>query len=304
MLKEKGKEKIFEAIFLLIATLSILCVLVICIFLFGRGIPAIQEIGAFDFLLGTEWRPTRETNPQFGILPMIVGSIYITLGAVIIGVPVGILTAVYITQYCSKKAYKVLKPALELMAGIPSIIYGFFGMTVLVPFIRDFITMLRNLTGLKMFSTDGQSILTASVLLGFMILPTVINLSESAIRAVPSYYYEGARALGATQENSIFKVVLPAAKSGILASVVLGIGRAIGETMAVIMVAGNQPRLTGDILEGIRTMTANVVIEMKYASGLHEDALIATGVVLFVFILIINISFSVLKRRIGKWWKN
>ncbi len=300
MLKEKGKEKIFEAVFLAIATISILCVLVICVFLFGRGIPAISEIGAFDFLLGTDWRPTRETNPQFGILPMIVGSLYITFGAIVIGVPIGILTAVYVTKYCSKKLYKYLKPTLELMAGIPSIIYGFFGMTVMVPAVRNIINPIGDMLGIKGMNTDGQSILTASLLLGFMILPTVINLSESAIRAVPSYYYEGARALGATHENSIFKVVLPAAKSGILASVVLGVGRAIGETMAVIMVAGNQPRLTGDILEGIRTMTANVVMEMKYASGLHEDALIATGVVLFVFILIINISFSILKRRIGK----
>ncbi len=300
MLKEKGKEKIFEAVFLAIATISIICVLVICVFLFARGIPAISEIGAFDFLLGTEWRPTRETNPQFGILPMIVGSFYITFGAIVIGVPVGILTAVYVTKYCPKSIYKYLKPTLELMAGIPSIIYGFFGMTVMVPAVRNIINPLGDLLGIKGMSTDGQSILTASLLLGFMILPTIINLSESAIRAVPTYYYEGARALGATHENSIFKVVLPAAKSGILASVVLGVGRAIGETMAVIMVAGNQPRLTGDILEGIRTMTANVVMEMKYASGLHEDALIATGVVLFIFILIINISFSILKRRIGK----
>ncbi len=300
MLKEKGKEKIFEAIFLAIATISIVCVLIICVFLFARGIPAITEIGAFDFLLGTEWRPTRETNPQFGILPMIVGSFYITFGAIIIGVPVGILTAVYVTKYCSKSLYKFLKPTLELMAGIPSIIYGFFGMTVMVPFVRNVINGLGDILGIKAMQTDGQSILTASLLLGFMILPTVINLSESAIRAVPSYYYEGARALGSTHENSIFKVVIPAAKSGILASVVLGIGRAIGETMAVIMVAGNQPRLTGNILDGIRTMTANVVMEMKYASGLHEASLIATGVVLFVFILIINISFSILKRRIGK----
>ncbi len=301
MLKEKGKEKVFEAIFLGIATISILCVLIICVFLFARGIPAISEIGAFDFLLGTEWRPTRETNPQFGILPMIVGSFYITFGAIIIGVPVGILTAVYVTKYCSKSLYKILKPTLELMAGIPSIIYGFFGMTVMVPFVRNVVNGLGDMLGIKAMQTDGQSILTASLLLGFMILPTVINLSESAIRAVPSYYYEGARALGATHENSIFKVVIPAAKSGILASVVLGIGRAIGETMAVIMVAGNQPRLTGNILDGIRTMTANVVMEMKYAAGLHEASLIATGVVLFVFILIINISFSILKRRIGKW---
>ncbi len=300
MLKEKGKEKVYEAVFLAIATISILCVLVICIFLFSRGLPAMAEIGFFDFILGTEWRPTRQTNPQFGILSMIVGSIYITIGAILVGVPIGILTAVYITQYCPKKVYKFLKPTIELMAGIPSIIYGFFGMQILVPLIRDSFNWLSGLTNLSMFKTTGQTILTASILLGVMILPTIINLSESAIRAVPEYYYEGARALGASHENATFKVVLPAAKSGILASIVLGIGRAIGETMAVIMVAGNQPRLTSNILEGIRTMTANVVIEMKYAADLHQDALIATGVVLFVFILIINLSFAVLKRRVDK----
>ncbi len=301
MLREKGKEAIFEVLFLLIATVSIVCVLVICIFLFSEGIPAVVEIGAFDFLLGTEWRPTNESNPQFGILPMIVGSLYITFGAVIIGVPIGVLTAVFLTKYCPKKIYKFLKPAVDLMAGIPSILYGFFGIMVMVPFIRDFFDgFLHKTLGLEMFATNGQSILTASFLLGFMILPTVISLSESAIRAVPDNYYEGARALGATHERSIFKVVLPAAKSGILASVVLGIGRAIGETMAVIMIAGNQPRLTSNILEGIRTMTANVVMEMKYASGLHEDALIATGLVLFVFILIINLIFSIVKRKVGK----
>ncbi len=301
MLREKGKEAVFEVLFLIIATVSIVCVLVICFFLFSEGVPALVEIGAFDFLLGTEWRPTNENNPQFGILPMILGSLYITFGAVIIGVPIGVLTAVFLTKYCPKKIYKFLKPAVDLMAGIPSILYGFFGIMVMVPFIREFFDgFLHKTLGLEIFATNGQSIITASFLLGFMILPTVISLSESAIRAVPDNYYEGARALGATHEGGIFKVVLPAAKSGILASVVLGIGRAIGETMAVIMVAGNQPRITNNILEGIRTMTANVVMEMKYASGLHEDALIATGLVLFVFILIINLIFSVVKRKVGK----
>ncbi len=276
------KEKFFGFLFLLAATVSVLSVLVICIFLLASGVPAMAEIGLFDFLFGTKWAPS---NDLYGIFPMIVGSIYITAGAVIIGVPIGVLTAVFVTKYCGPKLYKYLKPAINLMAGIPSIIYGFFGMTVMVPFIRNYI------------GGTGNSILTASLLLAFMILPTIINLSESAIRAVPAAYYEGARALGAMHEQGIFRVVLPAAKSGIFASVVLGIGRAIGETMAVIMIAGNQPRLTANILEGIRTLTANVVMEMKYAQGLHEDALVATGVVLFVFILIINISFSLIKRK-------
>ena len=293
----KFKEKLFEIMFLLVASISILCVLVICIFLFANGIPAMNEIGLFDFLFSSEWRPTSD-SPSFGILSMIVGSIYITVGAIIIGVPIGILTAVYLTKYCPRKILRFLKPAVDLMAGIPSILYGFFGMTVLVPIIRDSFNYLALLTGFDFLHTKGQSILTASILLGIMILPTIINLSESAINAVPSYYYEGARALGATHEHSIFKVVIPAAKSGILASVVLGIGRAIGETMAVVMVAGNQPRLTSNVLDGIRTLTANVVMEMKYATDLHADALIATGVVLFVFILIINLSFSLIKRKV------
>ena len=256
-------------------------------FLFANGIPAIGKIGVFNFLLGTKWKPG---NDIYGILPMILGSIYITAGAVVIGVPVGLLTAIFMAFYCPKKLYGLLKPCTELLAGIPSIVYGFFGMVVIVPCIR---------TVAALFGADisGSSILAASVLLGIMILPTVIGVSEAALRAVPSAYYEGAVAMGARHERAIFTVMLPAAKSGVLAGVVLGIGRAIGETMAVIMVAGNQPRLTGNMLKGIRTMTANIVIEMGYATGLHREALIATGVVLFVFILIINLTFSILKRR-------
>ncbi|MFI3171286.1 MAG: phosphate ABC transporter permease subunit PstC [Eubacteriales bacterium] len=304
MIREKGREGLFELLFLIIASISIICVLVICIFLFGEGVPAITEIGLFDFLTGTDWLPT-SSDPKYGILSMILGSLYITTGAIIVGVPIGILTAVYLTKYCSDKVYKILKPAIDLMAGIPSIIYGFFGMTVMVPFISSVINAIGDvlepdvIVTSRVFYTTGTSIFTASILLGFMILPTVIGLSESAIKAVPDFYYEGARALGATHERTIFKVVLPAAKSGILASVVLGIGRAIGETMAVIMVAGNQARLTTNFFSGIRTMTANVVLEMGYAYGLHREALIATGVVLFVFILIINLCFSIIKRKVG-----
>ena len=216
---------------------------------------------------------------------MILGSIYVTAGAIIIGVPIGILTAVFMARFCPKGLYKILKPAVDLLAGIPSVVYGFFGVMVLVPFVRD------------NFGGTGLSILTASILLGIMILPTIIGVSESAIRAVPESYYEGALALGATHERSVFFTILPAAKSGITAGVILGIGRAIGETMAVMMVVGNQPRLTGDILKGVRTLTTNIVMEMGYAADLHREALIATAVVLFVFILVINLLFSLLKRR-------
>ncbi len=281
----KIREMIMRGVFFIAALASILAVILICVFLFANGIPAIGEIGVFKFLLGTQWRPG---NNIYGILPMILGSFYVTAGAVIIGVPIGILTAVFMARFCKKRLYKALKPAIGLLAGIPSIVYGFFGLVVLVPFIRN------------TFGGDGSSILTASVLLGIMILPTIISVSEAALRAVPDQYYEGALALGATHERSVFFTVLPAAKSGIFAGVVLGVGRAIGEAMAVMMVVGNQARLPGGILDGVRTLTSNIVMEMGYATDLHREALIATAVVLFVFILIINISCSALKRRTNK----
>ena len=216
---------------------------------------------------------------------MILGSLYVTAGAMIIGIPIGVLTAIFMSQFCNKKIYRFIKPAIELLAGIPSIVYGFFGLVVIVPIIQD------------LYGGSGKGILAASILLGIMILPTIINVTEASLNAVPSSYYEGSLALGATKERSIFCVMLPAAKSGILAAVVLGIGRAIGETMAVVMVAGNQPRMPQGILKGVRTMTANIVTEMGYATGLHREALIATAVVLFIFILIINLSLSLLNRR-------
>ena len=285
------KEKAMEIVFLAAACASIIAVALICIFLFQSGLPAIKEIGLSDFLFGTEWRPG---NNLFGIFPMIVGSIYVTAGAIIIGVPIGLFMAVYLAMYCPDKVYKVLKPAVDLLAGIPSIVYGFFGMVVIVPAVRYFFNEIIDLNG------KGDSILTASIVLGIMILPTIIGAAEPAIRAVPKMYYEGALALGADHERSTFSVVFPAAQSGILASVILGIGRAVGETMAVVMIAGNQPRIPDSILKGVRTMTANIVLEMGYATDLHREALIATGVVLFVFILLINLSFSALKRK-GKY---
>ncbi len=278
----KYKERIMEVVFLIAACVSILAVALICIFLFANGVPAMKEIGFADFLLGREWRPG---NDIYGIFPMIIGSIYVTAGAIVIGVPIGLLTAVFLAKYCPAGIYKVVKPGVELLAGIPSVVYGFFGMVVIVPMIRN------------TFGGTGSSILAASILLGMMILPTIISQSEASIRAVPDSYYEGSLALGATHERSVFCAILPAAKSGILAAVILGVGRAIGETMAVIMVAGNQARMPGSIFEGVRTMTANIVIEMGYAEGLHREALIATGVVLFVFILLINLAFSVVKMR-------
>lgn len=278
----KYKENIMHGVFLISACISVIAVITICVFLFANGIPAIAEIGVFDFLLGKNWKPLEN---EFGIFPMIVGSLYVTAGAILIGVPIGLLCAVYMAKFCPQKLYKILKPAIELMAGIPSIVYGFFGLMVIVP-------MMRNMIG-----GSGKSMLTASILLGMMILPTIIGVAESAIRAVPDSYYEGSLALGATAERSVFFATLPAAKTGIMAGVILGIGRAIGETMAVVMVCGNQSVMPKGLASGIRTLTANIVLEMGYAADLHRDALIATAVVLFVFILLINTLFSIIKNR-------
>lgn len=284
-MSKRISERAAQGGFLLCACVSILAVLLICVFLFGSGIPTIGKLGVFDFLTGMSWKPK---NDIYGIFPMIAGSVCATLGAVAIGVPVGILTSVYLARFCRPRLYGLVKPAVELLAGIPSVVYGFFGLMVLVPLIRN------------VFGGTGSSLLAASVILGIMILPTVIGVSEAALRAVPQSYYEGALALGATHERSVFYAVLPAAKSGILASVILGVGRAIGETMAVIMVAGNQVRMPDGLLKGVRTLTANIVLEMGYAADLHRKALIATAVVLFVFTLLINLVFSFLKRRAGQ----
>lgn len=280
----KASERIMKAISFTAALTSVLAVALICIFLFANGIPAMLEIGVPEFLLGQKWKPS---NNLFGVLPFILGSIYVTAGAVVVGVPTALLLAIFLAFYCPQKLYPALKSMVNLMAGIPSVVYGFFGLVVIVP-------LMRRLTGV-----DGSTMLTASVLLGIMILPTVTGVVEPALRSVPESYYEGSLALGATHERSVFVIVFPAARSGVIAGVVLGIGRAIGETMAVIMVAGNQTWMPQGILKGLRTMTANIVIEMGYAADLHREALIATGVVLFVFILIINLSVSALKRRMS-----
>ena len=279
---KKYRESIMKAVFLVAACVSILAVVLICGFLFVNGFPAIAEIGPLKFLGGIIWKPQ---EGQFGILPMIIGSIYATAIAILVGVPIGLLCSVFMAKFCPKKLYRILKPAISLLAGIPSIVYGFFGLVVIVP-------MMQNL-----FGGSGKSVLTAGILLGIMILPTIIEISESSIRAVPQSYYEGSLALGATHERSVYCAMLPAAKSGIMAGVILGIGRAIGETMAVVMIAGNQTVIPTSLLSGVRTMTANIVMEMGYATDLHRGALIGTGVVLFVFILLINVCFSLIKKK-------
>ncbi|MDD4125752.1 MAG: phosphate ABC transporter permease subunit PstC [Eubacteriales bacterium] len=281
-MKIKIRETGMRFVFLFSACVSIIAVAFIIAFLLYNGIPAMSEIGFFKFLFGMTWKPSAGL---YGIFPMIVGSICVTAGAIVFGVPLGLGCAAFLAFFCPAKLHRVLKPAVELLAGIPSIVYGFFGLMVIVPVMQTF------------FGGSGKGILTSSLLLGFMILPTVINVTESSLRAVPNHYYEGSLALGATHERSVFRVIFPAAKSGVFAGIILGIGRAVGETMAVVMVAGNQAIMPESVTSGIRTLTTNIILEMGYAAELHREALIATGVVLFVFILIINLSFSALKRK-------
>jgi len=277
-------ERVSKALFFVASLVSVAAVVCICIFIFSGAFPAIREIGLLKFLLGTQWKPNNEPQ-EFGILYMIIGSIYVSVGAIIIGVPVGILSAVFLAKFCPKKLYTILSQAVMLLSGIPSIIYGFFGMMLVVPFIAE------------NFSGNGNSLLAASLVLAVMILPTIITISENALRALPKSYYEGALALGATREEAVFKVMLPAAKSGIVTGVVLGIGRAIGETIAVGMVAGNSNIFPKSVFKSVRTLTVNIVSEMGYADGLHYDALIATGAVLFVFIFILNILLGLLSKE-------
>lgn len=281
-MKNKYIEQTMRFVFLAAACVSIAATITICIFLFANGVPAMLKIGLKNFIFGLKWKPSIDL---YGIFPMIVGSITVTLGALILGVPLGLFTAVFLARYCPKQLYNFFESGVKLLAGIPSVVYGFFGLTVIVPAIRN------------IFGGNGTSILAASIVLAIMILPTIISVSESSIRAVPSLYFEGSLALGACKERSIFLVELKAAKSGIMAGIILGVGRAVGETMAVIMVAGNQAILPRNLVKGIRTLTANIVLEMGYAADLHRDALIATSVILFIFILIINLCFSVLKEK-------
>lgn len=276
------REGVARVLFAAAAALSIAAVALICLFLLVNGVPAMAKIGLPEFLFGMTWRPA---NDLFGIFPMIVGSLYVTAGAIVVGVPGGLLTAVYLSRFARGRVGSFLRSGVELLAGIPSVVYGFFGLVVIVPFVR----LLGPGTGL--------SVLAASLILGIMILPTIITVAQSALDAVPARYYEGALALGVDHEHAVFKVVAPAAASGIMAAIVLGLGRAIGETMAVVMVAGNMPIIPDSLLSGVRTMTANIVLEMGYAADLHREALIATGVVLFVFVLLTTMLLSVIRKR-------
>ncbi|MCX0402902.1 phosphate ABC transporter permease subunit PstC [Clostridium perfringens] len=281
-------ESLTEKIFLISASVAVISLLLIIGFVFYKGLrPFILEGYSFwDFIFGTQWIPSAN---KYGILPMIVASLGATIGALLIGVPVGILTSIFIAEIAPKKIAKVMSGAVELLAGIPSVLYGVFGLAIIVPTIQEVFNLPK-----------GQSLLAVIIVLAIMMLPTVITVSETAIRAVPNAYKEGSLALGASKTETIFKVIVPAAKSGIMTGVVLGIGRAIGETMAVILVAGNTPVIPSSIMDSVRPLTTNIALEMGYAFGTHQEMLFATGVVLFTFILILNLVLSKLSNKGGK----
>ncbi len=281
-------ESLTEKIFLISASVAVISLLLIIGFVFYKGLrPFIIEGYSFgDFIFGTQWIPSAN---KYGILPMIVASLGATIGALLIGVPVGILTSIFIAEIAPKKIAKIMSGAVELLAGIPSVLYGVFGLAIIVPTIQEAFNLPK-----------GQSLLAVIIVLAIMMLPTVITVSETAIRAVPNAYKEGSLALGASKTETIFKVIVPAAKSGIMTGVVLGIGRAIGETMAVILVAGNTPVIPSSIMDSVRPLTTNIALEMGYAFGTHQEMLFATGVVLFTFILILNLVLSKLSNKGGK----
>lgn len=279
-----AREKVMRVVFLFSAFFSILALATITMFLFVSGVPFIAKTGFAKFLFGSDWIPLAD-NPSYGIFPMIVASLYVTALSVIIGIGIGLLTAIALYKFCPKKLVSPIRQMINLLAGIPSVIFGLFGMTIIVPFIRDYVSP----TGV------GYGILSASLVLGIMILPTIVSVSLDSLNSVSNTYYEGALALGATKEQATFKIMLPAAKSGILAGVVLAVGRAVGETMAVIMVIGGSPERPTSLFQSVRTLTANIAMGAMESSGDTLSALIATGVVLFVFTLILNVSFSLLK---------
>ena len=268
-------------VLLLIALSSIASLAAITFFIFKEGLPLLFKVGIVNFLTGREWSPS---NGEFGILPMVLSSVWITLGALVIGVPTGISCAVFLAEIIGDKTRKILKPAIELLAGIPSVVYGFMGVVILVPFIRE------------TFGGPGFSLLAGSIILGIMILPTIISISTDSLKAVPNSFREASISMGATRWQTTIFVTLRAARTGILASVILGMGRAIGETMAVIMVAGNALNIPRSLLSPIRPLTSNIALEMGYATGDHQKALFATGIVLFVFIMILNVTATYISR--------
>lgn len=289
----RTKENAMRAVFLFCAVFSVLALTAITVFLLAGGVPFIAKTGVGRFLLGTDWQPLSD-NPVYGIFPMIVTTLYVTALSVVTGLGTGLLTAVCLYRFCPKRLVLPIRQMINLLAGIPSVIFGLFGMTVIVPFIRDYLSP----------NGVGYGILSSSIVLGIMVLPTIVSVSLDAMQAVPESYYEGALALGATKEQATFRIMLPAAKSGILAGTVLAVGRAVGETMAVIMVIGGSPEMPKSLFQSVRTLTANIAMGAMELSGDSLSALIATGVVLFVFTLILNVSFAAMKKdkteKVGK----
>jgi phosphate transport system permease protein len=279
------REFIIEKSLLVAALSSVGMLALIALFVFIEGTPIMAREGLSAFLLGHKWAPTKDA---FGILPMILGSIWVTVGALLIGGPIGVACAVFLVEIAPRQVADFVRPAIQLLAGIPSVVYGFVGIVVLVPLIRE------TLGG------PGLSILAAAVILGIMVLPTIISISQDALEAVPASYKQGALALGCTHWQAITRVILPAARTGLTAALVLGMGRAIGETMAVIMVVGNAVKMPTSPLDPARTLTSNIALEMAYAAGAHREALFATGVVLFVFIMILNTLANVRAGRRGQ----
>jgi phosphate transport system permease protein len=276
------KEKVIEKILLLVALSSVLILALITFFIFEQGLPLILKVGSRTFIFGERWVPSQGS---FAILPMIVSSFWVTFGALALSIPLGLACTIFLKEWSPPSAGLVLRPAIHLLAAIPSVIYGFWGLVVFVPLVRNYL------------GGPGLSILSGSVILGFMILPTIISISEDSLRALPSTYKEGALALGATHWQTIWRVLIPAARSGIVASIVLGMGRAVGETMAMIMILGNSVKMPTSFLDSARTLTTNIGLEMAYASGDHRQALFATGVVLFVIIMLLNSLAIFLSRR-------
>jgi len=280
------KERFVKLVLLLFALSSLLFLFLIFMFIFSEGLPLFLKVGLSKIIGGSKWAPTKGF---FGIFPMIVSSFLVTFGALVIGAPMGLSCAIYLSEYSGKRMKMFLKPALELLAGIPSVVYGFLGVVYIVPLVRDYL------------GGSGFSLLSTSIILGIMILPTIISISFDSLVSVPKTYREGSLAMGATKWQTIYKVILPSAKSGILASFILGMGRAIGETMAVIMIAGNALKIPGSILDPLRTLTGNIALELAYASGDHRLGLFSTGVVLMVIIMMLNyIANFGIKRKITK----
>ncbi len=292
----KKSEKIIEKLIILCAIVSTISVVLITVFIFQSGLPLLLDYGVIDFIFGSTWSPT---NGHYGILPLIAGTLSVTLGALIIGIPMGIASAIILSEVLPGKIARIFKSAIELLAGIPSVVYGFFGLIVLVPAVRTYILPIAQVIDPKA-TTTGFSIFAGAVILAIMILPTIVSISENSIKAVPREFREASLALGANKMETIVRVIIPAAKSGIIASIILGMGRAIGETMAVILITGNMPKVPGGVLDSVATLTGTIAMEMGYADPTHQQALFAVGIILFIIIMLLNVIAQISANGLGR----